>query len=289
MRLYVIAGHGQGDPGACANGYSEAERVRALASRMVELGGGEVGVYDQSLDLYQQGGPWSLPCGKGVPCLELHLDSAGASARGGHVIIKAGYGADACDEALANVCREWFPGRSQTITGRSDLQNVNVAAQAGQNYRLLECCFVTSIDDMRKLNDQMDDYARALLACFGIEGGETVTDEDIEKIARRVWEIEQGSWTADRVQRIAYMLKAMCGLGKEDTASPADRFDDIRGWTMGRWERMLRILKGLSGIPQEDTGDGMIATPMHVSLSDEDVERVAKRVAEIMKDAAPME
>ena len=30
MKLYVIAGHGQGDPGACANGYSEAERVRAL-------------------------------------------------------------------------------------------------------------------------------------------------------------------------------------------------------------------------------------------------------------------
>ena len=30
MKLYVIAGHGQGDPGACANGYSEAERVRGV-------------------------------------------------------------------------------------------------------------------------------------------------------------------------------------------------------------------------------------------------------------------
>ena len=35
-RLYVIAGHGAGDPGACANGATEAERVRALARRMKE-------------------------------------------------------------------------------------------------------------------------------------------------------------------------------------------------------------------------------------------------------------
>lgn len=32
--IFVIAGHGAGDPGACGNGYQEAERVRALAARI---------------------------------------------------------------------------------------------------------------------------------------------------------------------------------------------------------------------------------------------------------------
>lgn len=41
MKLYIIAGHGAGDPGACANGYQEAERVRALAKRIKALNKGD--------------------------------------------------------------------------------------------------------------------------------------------------------------------------------------------------------------------------------------------------------
>ena len=40
--LYVIAGHGAGDCGAVGNGYTEAERVRVLASRIKALGGNNV-------------------------------------------------------------------------------------------------------------------------------------------------------------------------------------------------------------------------------------------------------
>ena len=199
MRLYVIAGHGQGDPGACANGCSEAERVRALANRLVELGGGEVGCYDQSKDLYQQGGPLDLGVGKDVPCLELHMDSAGASARGGHVIVKDGLSPDAYDSALASFVAGFFPGRAQSIVGRNDLQNVNVAAQVGQNYRLLECCFVTNQDDVERFNSRTDEFARGILACFGIE-----TEEDMptaSEIAEAVWNFDQnGTLVRDRVQ-----------------------------------------------------------------------------------------
>ena len=41
-KLFVICGHGAGDPGACGNGYQEAERVRALGKRIKELGGNNV-------------------------------------------------------------------------------------------------------------------------------------------------------------------------------------------------------------------------------------------------------
>lgn len=37
-KLFIIAGHGAGDSGAVGNGYTEAERVRALASRIAVLG-----------------------------------------------------------------------------------------------------------------------------------------------------------------------------------------------------------------------------------------------------------
>ena len=45
-KLFIIAGHGSGDSGAVGNGYTEAERVRALASRIAVLGGSNVTIGD---------------------------------------------------------------------------------------------------------------------------------------------------------------------------------------------------------------------------------------------------
>ena len=39
--LFLIAGHGAGDSGAIGYGYTEAERVRALARRIVAYGGSD--------------------------------------------------------------------------------------------------------------------------------------------------------------------------------------------------------------------------------------------------------
>ena len=75
----VIAGHGAGDPGACAHGCSEAERVRALASRMEALGGDAVEVLDTSRNWYADNGISSLSLPSGASqMVELHMDSAGS-------------------------------------------------------------------------------------------------------------------------------------------------------------------------------------------------------------------
>lgn len=100
--LYVIAGHGAGDCGAVGYGYTEAERVRALASRLSALGGGNVTVADMNRNWYADNGIMSLNIPKDWQILELHMDSAGASAKGGHVIINSAYSADQYDTALAS-------------------------------------------------------------------------------------------------------------------------------------------------------------------------------------------
>lgn len=175
MRLYVIAGHGQGDPGCTAHGYQEAERVRALAAKLVEYGGSEVGLYPTGKDLYQQGGPVNLGVGLSTPCIELHMDGVDdQSAHGGHVIIDDSLSPDKQDKALAEYISGMFPGRAETIVKRNNLLNVNVAANVGQNYRLLEVCFISNWDDLDKFNNNIDEVARGILACFGIE-----TEEDM--------------------------------------------------------------------------------------------------------------
>lgn len=167
-KVFVICGHGGGDPGACANGFREADQVRKLAARMQALGGSEVQVGDTSRNWYKDNGIGRGDCPAGVPVIELHMDSAGAGAKGGHVIIKEGFDADAIDNALAAFIGGFLPGRSKAIVGRSDLANPNRAAAKGVNYRLVECGFISDAGDARKFEAQMDDLARGILACFGV-------------------------------------------------------------------------------------------------------------------------
>lgn len=171
--IFVIAGHGAGDSGAVGYGYTEAERVRALAGRLSALGGSNVTVGDTSRNWYADKGISSLSIPKNWQIIELHMDGASPSARGGHVIIKSGYKPDAYDTALAHFIGGFAPGRANTIVGRSNLANVNRAAAKGYSYRLLECGFITNQTDLNKFNSNIDDLARGILSAFGIGSAKT--------------------------------------------------------------------------------------------------------------------
>lgn len=169
-KLYLIAGHGHGDPGAVGGGQNEADSVRNLARRVKELAAdpSDVELHDFSRNAYAQGDLNTLSVPKGTMVLELHRDSANGSARGAHVIIKSGFDADAFDKALAKNLAAIFPGRSNIIVGRSDLANANRAARRGINYRLAEVGFIDNIIDRTIFNDRLDEIARAILSAAGI-------------------------------------------------------------------------------------------------------------------------
>ena len=172
-KLFVICGHGAGDVGACANGYQEYERVRTLGKRIKELGGNSVMLGDINRNYYADNGISTLNISKDYQILELHLDSATATAKGGHVIIQKRLTADKYDNALANYITSVFPGRSQKVVGRNDLANPNRALSKGYGYRLLECCFISNKDDITKFNKNIDEIAKGILKCFKINVSNT--------------------------------------------------------------------------------------------------------------------
>jgi hypothetical protein len=215
-RLFVISGHGAGDCGAVGNGYQEAERVRALATKIKEYGGDNVILSDFALNSYQ-----SNIIGKGlVPkdciILELHLDSStSASAKGGHVIIHGNFKADKYDNALATMISTMFPGRSSTIVGRTDLANVKRAAAKGYNYRLMECCFISNADDIAKFNANIDNLAQKILGCFDIAVKEDIVVKETPTVAKhpvddkisvtyQVWDDVKNAWLPNVVDTTDY-------------------------------------------------------------------------------------
>lgn len=188
MHLFIIAGHGAGDPGATGNGYTEAERVRALAARIGALGGSNVTIADTSRNWYADNGISKLSIPKDYQIIELHMDSASASARGGHVIINGKYKADQYDNALAKMISGIFPGRSQIVVGRTDLANPKRAAAKGYPYRLMECGFITSATDVKTFNNRMDDIAKGILQAFGLSAVSTSTKTETAGKIYRVYE-----------------------------------------------------------------------------------------------------
>lgn len=169
-KLFIICGHGAGDPGCCAGGCTEAERVRALGQRIKELGGSEVELGDTSRNWYADGGLNRLSTD--APVVELHMDASGiATAHGAHVIIKEGFEPDEYDDALADKLAAFMPGRSEKLVRRSDLANPNRAAARGINYRLCENGFIDNDGDREKFNGNLDELARIYLECFGITAG----------------------------------------------------------------------------------------------------------------------
>lgn len=173
--LFVIAGHGAGDPGAAGSGFNEAERVRALAKKLKELGGDSVTLGDVNRDYYADNGISTLDIPKDWQILELHMDSASATAKGGHVIINAGVTASKYDNALANFITSYFPGRANKIVQRNDLANPARAAAKGYPYRLLETCFISNPDDIKKFNANIDAVAKGILEAFDITPGKAST------------------------------------------------------------------------------------------------------------------
>ena len=168
MKLFVICGHGAGDPGACANGYEEAERVRVLGKKIKELGGSNVTLGDVNRDYYADNGISRLNLSKDYQIIELHMDFASASARGAHIIIWRKFKPDDYDKALASFLCGMFPGRSTKISKRGDLANPARAAAKGYGYRLAECGFISNEEDLETFNNNIEKIAKGILEAFGI-------------------------------------------------------------------------------------------------------------------------
>lgn len=166
-KLFVIPGHGAGDPGSEGGGKSEAAMVRQLAARMKACGGSKVKLAAYKRNYYADGGINRLGLSpKTWRIVELHMDSAGASAKGAHVIQ---YRSTAAGHKTAAAVAKLLPGRAASHVVRDNLSNPKRAAAKGYEYMLVENGFISNKHDREWVADHMDELAKAILKANGIE------------------------------------------------------------------------------------------------------------------------
>lgn len=196
----VIAGHGrkrngQWDSGAVYNGVTEAGLLRSdVIPEMKKFDGGKID-YITDYNVYDYGNMADFKKYKTVT--ELHFNAFGdPSANGTEVLIYSGYNPDEMDQELLNKMSKYFNNRG--IKKRSDLQNVNLSAHHGINYRLLEICFISNKGDLEKFIKNKTEIAKDLVSSIL---GEVKQVEEKKKE-----EVVVPDWQSEAVEQVIEKL-----------------------------------------------------------------------------------
>lgn len=212
-KIVLVSGHGYNDPGALGNGTNERDFIRKnitpKIAKYLKDAGNDVFVYDPKQDMYQDtaygakigdkkkyGLYWVKAVHKPDVVVEFHLDSAGASASGGHVI-KSAYKADSIDKGLDKALKKTV-GTIRGITTRNDLLNVNVSYEMNINYRLVELGFITSKKDMTYIKKNLNSFTKEIA---GAINGKPIGGAPASKKKKITWNWK-GKFTASSTIKV---------------------------------------------------------------------------------------
>ena len=170
-KLFLIAGHGEGDPGACSIWGQEANYTRELAKLVKTAIGSRMSVtlYDTNKNCYAQSKRGNVPTYSNYDMtVEIHFNAkAKADPNGdGRFTGVGGYihpnnagrsiARAIIDRVVALGFREWL---LDTSTG---LLNLNRAQGQGAKYFLLETAFIDDGDDMKFYTARKEAFAQAI-------------------------------------------------------------------------------------------------------------------------------
>lgn len=181
MKILLIAGHGNGDPGACACDLKEADLTREVAAALLPKlkTYADVDLFDTSKNMYsylKNGGVCNFANYDYV--FEIHFNAAAADTAGNGkttgaeiLIHTTESGASVEETILSNIAALGFKNRG--VKRRSDLRNMNVCKKNyGVSYALIEVCFIDDRDDVnlyqQKKAEVIDAIVNGIASGFGL-------------------------------------------------------------------------------------------------------------------------
>ena len=171
MKILLIAGHGNGDPGALGNPYKEAEETRKLVSNIErELKAyADVTVYNTNRNAYKDAKNGVL--GKNANftrydyVLEVHFnafktDKGDGKVKGSEIYVTTREKGVTVEEgSLKNIQKLGFTNRG---VKRNNYTVINTAKNAGVSSALFEACFIDDADDMALYEKNRTAFAKAV-------------------------------------------------------------------------------------------------------------------------------
>lgn len=233
--ILLIAGHGSGDPGA--TGYISKGEHRYMKENFFPamkkfIPKGSNIVFFSDYNVYMRSNLVALAksYGPNTIVVEMHYDALtmDSGASGGHVIVHDDFVPDSIDLVIRDAINKnvgvRYNHKGHTgISGRSNLANVNRAANGGINYRLVELGFCTDKGDVDVMINKTEQYAKDFVeALLGktttakpstttnkvSSGQSSVTGKSVDILANEVIQGMRGSGD-DRKKALGSMYNAV--------------------------------------------------------------------------------
>lgn len=212
LKILLIAGHGQGDPGACSmmSGakYQEYQYTRELVTNLSKCftnANADVEVYDFSKNCYKQNKAGTGPDFSQFDYVfEVHFNAktyedslADGQFTGVGFYLHTGIkGVSVERRVLANIVGLGFKQWADGIFYVSNLLNCNIAYKKSVDYALLETAFIDDLDDMTWYNQNKEAVAQAIadgiIDGFGIRKQSTGAMPEEELIPG--WQKDRQGW-----------------------------------------------------------------------------------------------
>ena len=178
MKILLIAGHGDGDPGAMGNGFKEADLTREVAALLKEKLSGsanvEVEVADTSKNWYKhlikEKNNFYFKVYDYV--LEIHFNShALKSANGTEIFVTTSEKSHGVETNIVNnIAKLGFANRG---VKRKNYGVMNYIKSQGVSPALIEVCFISNADDMNRYQTRKGEIVKAIAdgikVGFGLE------------------------------------------------------------------------------------------------------------------------
>ena len=171
MKILLIAGHGDGDSGACGNGYREADLTREvvtlLAPKLGEIC--NVTVADTSRNWFEYLGSHSYDFSNYDYVLEVHFNSGGGT--GTEIFVTTSERSTGVEEAIVRQMCAATGYRNRGVK-RTNFRVISRIKSQGVSSALLEVCFIDSAADVRtytqKKNELIDSIVSGIAEGFGL-------------------------------------------------------------------------------------------------------------------------
>lgn len=165
MSWYFIAGHGEGDPGAVGNGHTERELTVKVVEEICKLSGCEH--YPFEKNAFKHTGELKKDIPAGTDVLEIHFNSFTSSAANGTEIYPNQYCTNsAVWPGLVKYVSEKIGWKNRGVK-TANLAVINALGKYEIPAALLEICFISSAEDMKKFDAKK--VATAIVNYLGIK------------------------------------------------------------------------------------------------------------------------
>ena len=181
--IFLLRGHGNGDPGACANGYTEENLAQNIVDRVVELlKGKDVKVFTNSKTQNNYvancltGHTFNYKFG-----YTIHLNSASANATGTEIFVPineqyVNTETKMCKE-IANVLdinargvksRDYNSGSTHLriekdgSKGTDYYKEIRQSWQNGLSHNIIELCFISNLNDVKQLLNNKEKVCKVI-------------------------------------------------------------------------------------------------------------------------------